>query len=302
MNFDTWNTEVTQSLSKSLNEFLPQHKFSNVIKYSVFPTGKLFRPMLVYSLANDLGHISENHKWLAMAIELHHTYTLIHDDLPAMDNDDYRRGRLSSHKKFSEFEAILAGDGLLNISYEYLAQIDSQFLKPIMQIFTKSTGARGLILGQIKDLANENQSFENLLEIHQLKTGELIQLCLCASAILSNKKELIPQLYQLGMSLGINFQLLDDLCELADKINTHEAEINPFLKFNPKTSIDEIIKNASLIRNICDEFDLKTVKCYINTYLKKTKLQLNQGLGKIHSYVDIPKDDLQSLWTIFEDL
>ena len=227
-----------------------------------------------------------------MAIELHHTYTLIHDDLPAMDNDDFRRGRLSSHKKFTEHDAILAGDALLNISYEYIAQIKSPALSHILQEFTRATGAKGLILGQVKDLGNEENTMENILDIHRLKTGELIQLCLTSSAILKERNDLVRPLYQVGMALGTNFQLLDDLCELTDEINEHEGDVNPFLLFDPKESLDIIRDNNVKIREICKENKLFSLQEYIENYLDKTKLKIENGIVKINKHIKFNLSDI----------
>ena len=104
MDFSNWRYEITTHIEQILDDHLPSEILGEVIRYSVLPTGKLFRPLLVYSLANDLDEVTENHQSFACSLELHHTYTLIHDDLPAMDDDDYRRGRLSSHKKFNEWK------------------------------------------------------------------------------------------------------------------------------------------------------------------------------------------------------
>ena len=143
------DTDFPSFLLKKLEEISPEHKLREIMKYSLLPAGKLFRPNIILNLAKDLGPITESHLILASSIEMHHTYTLIHDDLPSMDNDEYRRGRLTSHKKYTEWEAILAGDGLLNASYELLSQLQTEHLAKILSNYSKFCGPRGLILSLI---------------------------------------------------------------------------------------------------------------------------------------------------------
>lgn len=292
---ESYINDIAQFMAENIDELLPSHAFKEVIKYSVFPSGKLFRPMLIMSLAQDLGQIKTEHKFLAMSIELHHTYTLIHDDLPAMDDDDFRRGRPSSHKKFSEWEAILAGDSLLNISYEVLAKLPANYLGKVLKIYTEAMGARGLILGQVKDLNNENQRFEDILELHRLKTGELIQLSLCTAAILSDKEELCFDLKQLGYSLGENFQLIDDLCELTDEINSHEFDVNPFLRFSPDICLDKIKENSKQVSSICKQYHLENLNIYIQSYTNKMKKKILDNIEKVNTFIKVTSKEIEDL-------
>ena len=296
MKFNEWNQDIKSYIETSIESYLPIHQFSEVIKYSVFPTGKLFRPTLVYCMAHDLGDLTDDHKLAAMAIELHHTYTLIHDDLPAMDDDDYRRGRLASHKKFTEWEAILAGDALMNNSYEILAEITPKFLPKILKYFAEATGAKGLILGQVKDLAGEDLTLEDILEIHRLKTGELIALCLTIPCIISNKEdEMLRTIKNLGYAIGENFQILDDLCELTEDINKHEKEVNPFLKFPAQESISKLKQNAELIQSICVENKLKHLMEYNSLYTAKMKSKVIASLDKVNEYIKLDSSELDRL-------
>ncbi|MFT6632192.1 MAG: geranylgeranyl pyrophosphate synthase [Bacteriovoracaceae bacterium] len=295
MSFKNWQNEISEDIKATLNKLLPTHKFKEVVEYSVFPTGKLFRPLLVYSVAQDLGEIKTGHKLLAQSIELHHTYTLIHDDLPAMDNDDMRRGRASSHIKYSEWEAILAGDALLSSSFEIISGLSPSIISPILKLYGEYTGGKGLILGQIMDLGNENKTLESLLKLHELKTGKLIQLCLEGACLISDRPELQQPLSELGRSLGINFQLLDDLCEFTDEISPHELEINPFLHYD-KAQILKIIKlNTITINSTCNELQLDTLKEYIQTYYDKIFNKLNLGISHVNKHVKISNDELKDL-------
>ena len=144
---------LEEKIKHIIDKFLPEHNFKNIINYSLYPAGKLFRARLCLALAKDMQLEHEDCYFIAAAIEAHHTYTLIHDDLPSMDNDDYRRGRLSNHKKFNESSAILAGDALLSLSYEILTNLETtDSIKDVICYFSKMVGPRGLILGQVLDL------------------------------------------------------------------------------------------------------------------------------------------------------
>ena len=281
MSFDIWQKEISQNIESTLNTLLPNHQFKEVISYSVLPAGKLFRPLLVYSLAQDLEEINEDHKHLAASLELHHTYTLIHDDLPAMDDDDTRRGRASSHIKFNEWSAILAGDALINLSYEVLTFINDKKLKDILKLYSSYMGASGLILGQVKDLGAENQTLEDILKIHELKTARLIQLALMGANLLSKKQLPLEECKNFGLFLGIQFQLLDDLCELTEPLNEHEKEINPFLHFNMDELFQVINHNHTQMKEFLNTHQLNHLKEYINLYLRKISQKLKNGHSEL---------------------
>lgn len=294
-NWKKWSNQIEDDLKLCLAQYGPNHNFSKVLEYSVLPAGKFFRPYLVYTLASDLGIVTDDHKALASSIELHHTYTLIHDDLPSMDDDDYRRGRKSAHVMFSEWEAILSGDSLLCLSFEAISKISSAKLSTLLKIYTESVGPRGLILGQVMDLGNENKSLESLLKLHELKTARLIQLSLTGANLLCERPINHEDLNSVGYYLGVNFQLLDDLCELTEPINTHEMEINPFLHFD-KSRLIETIKNNNLkMRLLLKKYELKNVESYINLYLSKVENKLQIGLTAVNKHVALTKEEVKEL-------
>jgi geranylgeranyl pyrophosphate synthase len=295
MKYETWQNEITKNLQTNLTNISPNHNFTDVLKYSVFPTGKLFRPLLVYSLAKDHGEITNNHKRLAESIEIHHTYTLIHDDLPSMDDDDYRRGRESSHVKFSEWQAVLAGDALLNSSYELLSDISHSQFNQLFKTYTSYTGQRGLILGQVFDLGNETDTLEKILHLHELKTARLIQLSLKGSAILSDSKFDLDIFDKIGKCLGINFQLLDDLCELTEPLNKHEVEINPFLKYETSTILNVIKKNHLEMTGLINDNGFKNLHEYVELYLSIIKKKLNKGIIEINKHIEFKTSDLSEI-------
>jgi geranylgeranyl pyrophosphate synthase len=295
MKYKAWQDEITLNLKKNIAQISPNHSFADVINYSIFPTGKLFRPLLVYSVAKDHGEITENHKRLAESIEVHHTYTLIHDDLPSMDDDDYRRGRESSHIKFSEWQAVLAGDALLNSSYELLTDIEHINFNQLLKTYTSYTGQKGLILGQVFDLGNETETLAKILHLHELKTARLIQLSLKGSAILSNSKLNLDIFDKIGKYLGVNFQLLDDLCELTEPLNKHEEEINPFLKFDTNVILDIIKSNHLQLTRLVTENNLTNLQEYIDLYLSIIKNKLINGVEEINKYISFKTSDLSEI-------
>lgn len=210
---------ISQSFSDFLNHWLKLCPFGPMFQpsanYLLGNAGKFLRPLLVLNVAHDLKQIEKNHYWLALSIELHHSYTLIHDDLPCMDNDDMRRGKPTVHRVYGEAHALLLGDILLGKSFELLANISSPHLKEILKIFSFATGAKGLILGQKLDLdpqlvlANDRE----VLRMFELKTARLFQLSLITSILLTSEKDnlhLIRQSIKMGSICGILFQLLDD--------------------------------------------------------------------------------------------
>lgn len=198
--------------------------------YSSLATGKRIRPLLAiasYLLLNTspLEHILP----YAAATELIHTYSLIHDDLPAMDNDDFRRGLPTSHKKFGENIAILAGDTLNTFAFELISRECGAFFKPenvlkALSYFTHQCGASGLIGGQVLDLKNDHNSqatLDCLVSIHTRKTAALIQACVAGPGILAGCPEVyIDHLKQFGLHLGLLFQIVDDILDVTGTIES----------------------------------------------------------------------------------
>lgn len=189
------------------------------IKYSLFSGGKRLRPFIFLQVCEILEIKNQDLIKIACAIECIHTYSLIHDDLPTMDNDDYRRGQLTSHKKFGESTAILAGDALLTMSFEILSileNISANKKCKIIEIITKSIGFNGMCLGQYYDLEYEKnrklKTEEKATFINKLKTGYLFNTCVEAAIILYDKNDEKSQnLLKFINNFGLAFQLKDDL-------------------------------------------------------------------------------------------
>lgn len=179
-------------------------------KYALLGGGKRLRPRLVLACADALGAPIQEALTPAVAIECIHTFSLIHDDLPAIDNDDFRRGRPTVHKAYDEADAILAGDFLLSFAYELLANctLPPEIRLKLIQILTSAVGEAGLIGGQMLDIKKHH----DLKEVHEKKTGALIRASCAFGAIIANSpKE--KELSLFGQKLGLAYQIVDDILD-----------------------------------------------------------------------------------------
>ena len=216
--------KLLESYQKRINEklegLLPSDRsiLTDAMRYSVLNGGKRLRPILVY-LVSELGDVDDSSiDILAGSIELVHCYSLIHDDLPSMDNDDLRRGNPTTHKKYDEATAILAGDALQPLAFELLATIKTQDANKlaIIKSLAKACGHLGMVGGQIKDIhSGEIKNVEALDMMHSQKTGRLIQASLETSAILSGLDiSEINALKVYGKKIGLAFQIQDDIIDI----------------------------------------------------------------------------------------
>jgi geranylgeranyl diphosphate synthase, type II len=215
---------VDSALSRYLpgEEHYPQTIFQ-AMRYSMFAGGKRVRPILTIAAAETVGGTAEDVLPLACALECIHTYSLIHDDLPALDNDDYRRGRLTNHKVFGEANAILAGDALLTLAFELLGDTRhwKQFVPArVVQVSHEvayAIGTFGMIGGQVVDLQIEGQDVDlpTLQYIHAHKTGALLRASVRSGAILGGGSPVeVEALTQYGMHIGLAFQIMDDILDV----------------------------------------------------------------------------------------
>ena len=193
---------------------------SEVILYSVQAGGKRIRPLLLLELIQAFGlELAEAHYQVASALEMIHTGSLIHDDLPAMDDDDYRRGRLTSHKKFGEDMAILAGDSLFLDPYGLLAraELPSQVKVDLISELSLAAGSFGMVAGQVLDMQGEGQaiSLEDLKTIHANKTGKLLTYPFVAAGLIVQAQQSVQdKLRRIGELLGLAFQVRDDILDV----------------------------------------------------------------------------------------
>lgn len=186
----------------------------DAIEYAICGGGKRVRPMLMLLSADTLGLPAARVMRLAIALECIHTYSLIHDDLPCMDNDDYRRGRLTVHKVYGEGLAVLAGDALLNYAYEIIldACVNDNTLAPAGLELAKAAGLTGMVGGQAADITRAEYTKEELLFMYSQKTGALIKAAIAIPYIISKSDKLVLA-QELGSKIGLIFQLADDVID-----------------------------------------------------------------------------------------
>ncbi|GAB1156809.1 polyprenyl synthetase family protein [Paenibacillus illinoisensis] len=226
--FEQYLQQTTDEVTEALKEILPVHwdvpqSLRDAMQYSLMAGGKRLRPLLVVAAAEALGAQRAAALPVACAVEMVHTYSLIHDDLPAMDNDDYRRGKLTNHKVYGEATAILAGDALLTHAFYSVVQagrkngVPAEALLSIVEELSELAGARGMVGGQVADMEGEQgmTDLEQLQYIHLHKTGDLIVFSLLAGARIGGAKEgQLDALRVFGRDLGLAFQIQDDILDL----------------------------------------------------------------------------------------
>lgn len=229
MDFDARMGKWTQLVNNALDDYLtikegPGSDIYNAMKYSLTAGGKRLRPVLALAVCELLDGNKNEVLPFACAIEMIHTYSLIHDDLPAMDNDDYRRGVPTNHKVFGEAMAILAGDALLNGAYELMLQaslsdgLNREQRLRAMQIVANAAGAEGMIRGQVVDMESEGKTIGNdtLEFMHRCKTGALIKAPVIAGAILCGASDKdIESLGSYAENIGLAFQIKDDIMDVS---------------------------------------------------------------------------------------
>ena len=223
MNKEEYKNIIEKRLDELITIKYPQ-KIYDSMRYSTLAGGKRLRPIMCIESCKMFGGDINSALDVACAIEMLHTQSLIHDDLPCMDNDDYRRGKLTNHKKFDEATAVLAGDALLSYAPHIILKTglsDKQKIL-ILEEFFKAAGVDGIISGQIVDLDSEGKHIDKstLDFLHTYKTAALFKLALKAGAIAANaSKEDIAKMEDLGQNFGMAFQICDDIL---DEISTFE--------------------------------------------------------------------------------
>lgn len=219
----SWLADTRRQIEQWIEDALPAAQavggaVEEAMRYSLLAGGKRLRPQLVLAAALYLQEAPERFRPVALAVEFLHTYSLIHDDLPAMDNDDLRRGVPTSHKVYGEAMAILAGDALLTEAFHQMASPAMGSFAPDKVIgaiahLAQAAGRQGLIRGQVMDLAAEHQAvaMDDLERIHRLKTGALFEACLTLPAILVGDGEGQSRLSRFAAHFGLAFQIVDDI-------------------------------------------------------------------------------------------
>lgn len=208
---------IKNLLIAEINKHLPENsedKLISAMRYMLFAPAKYIRPFLVIASSRVFSVKAEKVMPIAAAIEFIHTYSLIHDDLPCMDDSETRRGQLSCHKKFDEATAILAGDALLTLAFEVLSSLDEDSTRccAIIKVLSQAIGTNGMIGGQVLDIDNQHIVFDEIKKIHLMKTAKLFAASCEIGAIMGDAKgEQRKALYNYGVNLGLIFQAKDDI-------------------------------------------------------------------------------------------
>ncbi len=220
--FEAKIVEVNKYLHKYLEEKEnPQATIYKAMNYSLHAGGKRIRPVLMLACGELLGADTEKLMPFACAIEMIHTYSLIHDDLPCMDNDDFRRGKPTNHKVYGEAIATLSGDGLLNLAFETIlknSQVSPNMTLAALSVLAESAGVEGMIGGQVIDIESEGKSVDaiTLMTIHMHKTAALIMASAKIGALLGGGgREDLTSVEEFARYLGVAFQIKDDILDVS---------------------------------------------------------------------------------------
>ena len=261
-------TNITvEYVDEILRNYLPKtcDKVQQAMEYSLFSGGKRFRPMLMLTTAKAVGkRINDGAKALAAALEFIHTYSLIHDDLPCMDNDDMRRGKRSCHMQFGEASAVLAGDALLNLAFEtaLTGPLSNKSYQAACSYMFKMSGILGLVHGQSLDLFAETRTVDDATELAIAKTGTLIRAALVCGALCGGATEdEVAVLDEIACKLGVCYQIIDDIldskkCEKSFLDMYSESDLlNHVRALNDeiKTACDKLPYDLTFIKDFCDQ-------------------------------------------------
>ena len=245
-------SECKEKVFNRIDALLPDvNKIASSMRYSALADSKCIRAGLIFASGNLNNEISNSALIdMAASIELMHTYSLIHDDLPSMDNDEMRRGQASNHIKFNEATAILTGDALQALAYENIVSspkiTDSQKIASIKAL-ADACGHEGMILGQQYDLDAEKNEYNDIKKIHELKTGKLIRVAMIMPHLGNEKqKNQLIVLDEVGRDLGLAFQIIDDVLEVSSDSTTLGKSNQSDLVNEKLTYVSAFGKEASI--------------------------------------------------------
>ncbi len=254
---------VEDSINLFLNELTYPTQIAEGMKYAVLNGGKRIRPILLLMILDLFDKDEKLGVPSAAALEMIHSYSLVHDDLPALDNDDYRRGKLTTHKKFGEAEGILIGDALLTHAFYILTEKNLNLLSPekiveIVRLTSSYAGINGMIGGQMIDIESENKKIdmETLKYIHKNKTGKLLRLPIEIGCVISEtSKDIREKLEKFADLIGLAFQIKDDILDIEGDFETLGKTIGSDAELNKSTyplliGLDE---SKKLLQEIVDE-------------------------------------------------
>ncbi|WP_448913044.1 polyprenyl synthetase family protein [Gemella sp.] len=284
-NFKSFIEENKTKLNTYAKEYLEKLDMPNLLKesieYSLVNDGKKIRPLSFLYLLKYYGVDYSKYFDIALAIELVHTYSLVHDDLPEMDNDDYRWGKLTNHKVFGQDIAVLTGDAMLTLAFEVLSDAD---VKPELKVrlikqFANYSGAMGMIAGQVYDVKQKNYDVDAdyLRKMHSLKTGRLIELPLDFACLVADKLDEYNEIKEFGQQLGIAYQIKDDILdyygdfEKIGKLPSDEDMIT-YLSFYGIEECEELLKKHTLNAiDVAKRLNNNLLEDFANYLLKREK-------------------------------
>lgn len=261
------NTRLMQ-----ITDCFQDSKVKDAMKYSLLAGGKRMRPLLMLRIIQSYGLNYRDYLDAACAIEMIHTYSLIHDDLPGMDNDDLRRGKPTCHKEFDEATAILAGDGLLNEAINVIlkAEYSNELKIGLLSILYQASGVNGMILGQALDIEFENKKAnrKELDLIHHHKTGDLISASMQMGALIANVDDL-ETFKEIGYKIGLAFQIQDDILDVVGNSKVLGKNVGSDIENNKSTYVT--LMGVEKSQEIVD--------CYFNDAISLiNKLKINHEL------------------------
>lgn len=261
------NTRLMQ-----ITDCFQDSKVKDAMKYSLLAGGKRIRPLLMLRIIQSYGLNYRDYLDAACAIEMIHTYSLIHDDLPGMDNDDLRRGKPTCHKEFDEATAILAGDGLLNEAINVIlkAEYSNELKIGLLSILYQASGVNGMILGQALDIEFENKKAnrKELDLIHHHKTGDLISASMQMGALIANVDDL-ETFKEIGYKIGLAFQIQDDILDVVGNSIVLGKNVGSDIENNKSTYVT--LMGVEKSQEIVD--------CYFNDAITLiNKLKINHEL------------------------
>ena len=274
LNQKGFEASLQDRVNNKLNSLLNNsNQINKSIAYALSNPGKRVRPILIYLVGDALKIPKNNLDSIAVASEIIHTYSLVHDDLPCMDDDDLRRGKPTLHKQYSESTAVLAGDAMQSLAIQIILEdknISNEIKVMITKFLMKTIGHEGMILGQALDIEFEELevSKDQIIQMNHLKTGLLIEFCILAPVLIANKRN--EHWENIASSVGIAFQLIDDLLDLEESVESLGKATNKDLSKNKK-SAPLVIGIPDTLEEI-NKYEVKTMESVDNLGLNNHPL------------------------------
>lgn len=277
MNISLFNDYLIQQQKQFIDP-----KLNESMLYSLKAGGKRIRPLLIFYTLDLFGIDRTKGYDYAAAIEMIHTYSLIHDDLPSMDDDDYRRGKLTNHKVYGEATAILAGDALLTDSFGVIAnskEYSNKIKIDLISLLSKRAGSNGMVGGQMLDMNSEDKCLTEIemKNVHAHKTGDLITACIIGAGYIANSDvKTIEKLNDIGDNIGLMFQIKDDLLDVEGDFESLGKPVGSDISNHKSTYVS--IHGINQAKEILDQIYQHTIELIDD-------IQKNAGLKELVTYI-----------------